>query len=159
MTRYLTLAGCSTKIKDHLGRNPYEMAKESGNSEAVKFLKQVKKNGVTKEQVATFHADNKEEFHVQEHRIPSTDYPSAPRDEEGKLIESREDKVPVPIELDMPEHHIFPYAEKNYGASRGDVMAIRNLVAVKEESKKNEKRREYLANSTEVLLRRQGLMN
>jgi len=160
MCRYLVLAGCSTTIKDNLGRSPYAMAKESGNKEACKFLKQCKKNGVTDEQVQAFHVDNKAEYHVQEHRIPSTDYPSAPRDKEGNLIESRENKVPVPIELQMPEHHIMPYAEKNYSAGRSDgVMAIRNLVEVKEQSKKNETRRQFLANSTEVLLRKQGLMN
>jgi len=158
--RYLTMAGCDTHAKDLLDRTPYAMAKESGNEEAIKFLKQVKKNGVTKEQIAAFHDSHNAEYKVQEVRIPCTDYPSAPRDEKGELIQSREDLVPVPIELDMPEHHIFPFAENNYKAGRNDgAAAIRNLVIVTEESAKNEHRREFLANSTEVHLRKQGLMN
>ena len=161
MCRYLTMAGCDISIKDNLDRTSYMIAKETGNKEAADFLKQTKKLKVTSEQIAAFNEGNLKDFHEQTTRKNMADYPSHPKDENGDPMPlTREDKIPVPFGLDMPEHHIYPYAKLNSEKGRAEgAEAIRALTEVVEQSKNNERRREILANATEYDLRRRGLMN
>ena len=87
------------------------------------------------------------------------DFSSAPKDENGNPIITREDKIPIAKELSMPEHHIFPEAKSAYGALRKDgASAIKSLVMLVDQSTKNEERRDLLANSIEVNLRNEGRM-
>jgi hypothetical protein len=100
----------------------------------------------------------REKHHCQTHR--EFDYSRCKKDKDGNYIITREDKLPVPFGLDMPEHHIFPHAEESFNARREDgASAIRDLVMLLEQSGKNEVRRDRLANNVEYTFRESGTMN
>jgi len=112
----------------------------------------------TAEECDNFYHASRDQHLVQTSRDP--DYSLCEKDEKGEPIITREDKVPIPVELTMYEHHIYPFATKNYKASRKDgALAIRNLEKVLLEAQKNEDRRDLLANSVEANLRKEGKMN
>ncbi len=155
ITRYLVLAGADPHIEDSLGRTVRELAEDCNNRRALNFLDI---EPPTEEETILFMQAAKAEHLVQTMRVH--DYSSLPRDKDGNPIITREDKVPVPAELGMPEHHILPFATKNFKALRQDgASAIRNLVQSVEQSEKNEERREILAHSVEYNLRASGKMN
>ncbi len=155
--RELVMSGAAIDAMDNLGRTAKDIAREVENVEAYEYLEL---EPPTEEAIAETRRANKERDEVK--RTPNfVDMDSCPRDPvTGKIIVSREDKLPIPPELNMPEHHIYPFAKKNFQAKRKDgVGAIRNLVKVKEQAEINEVRRQFLANSIEYNLRKKGLMN
>lgn len=153
--KFLILSGSDIDAEDGLQRTPDDLAEECGNFRAVKLFDV---EPPTEEEKKGYMAMLKAKYHCQTHR--TFDFRHCKRDKNGEIIITREDKVPVPIELTMPEHHIFPHAVESYGALRKDgASAIRDLVMLVDQSTRNEHRRDLLANSLEVNLRREGKLN
>jgi ankyrin repeat protein len=156
IVRYLVLSGANVEIQDTLGRTAMELAEECGFQQAIETV--FNAEPPTDEECDNFYKASREQHLVQQSR--SFDFSSCAKDEKGNPIITRDDKMPMPVELTMYEHHIFPYATKNYKANRKDgAEAIQNLESVLDEAMANEKRRDLLANSVEANLRKSGKMN
>ena len=159
--RFLVLAGCDLTVQDNLHRTVYDIALDEveGSKKCALYLSDMVPP--SEEEVKIFFGANKEKHHCKTTKILNLE--SCPIDPKtGKPIVTREDKLSTPVELTMPEHHIYPYAIKNFESGRGGKqgkLAIRNLNKMVKESKNNEQRRQFLANSIEYNLRKQGLMN
>ena len=159
--RFLILAGCNLTVEDNQNRTVYDIAldKVEGSKKCALFLSDM--IPPSDEEVLIFFNANKEKHYCQ--LTKSFNLESCPIDPKtGKPIIMREDKLSTPVELTMPEHHIYPFAIKNFESGRGGKqgkLAIRNLKKMVCESGNNEQRRQFLANSIEYNLRKQGLMN
>jgi len=149
ITKFLIMSGCSWDIEDTLNRTPDELCDECENTKALKLFDLEPPN---EEERAGYLAMVREKHHCQTHR--EFDFSRCEKDENGNYIITREDKLPVPVELSIPEHHIFPHAKESFGALRKDgASAIRDLVMLVDQSYKNEVRRDRLANNVEHQMR------
>ena len=155
IVRYLLLSGADPAMPDALGRSPHDLAIECEFAEAVDLFEATPP---TEEECDAFYATSRTANLVQPHR--EQDFSGCPKDADGNPIITRQDMIPMAPELKMHEHHIFPTATTNYKASRKDgAQAIRNLDMLLEQSGINEARRDNLANSVEVNMRKEGKMN
>jgi hypothetical protein len=157
ITRFLVLCGADRFAQDSLGRIPAQLADECDNRKAVHFFGVTDREPPTEEECHDFLQTARDKFLVQTMR--AFDFSRVPKDENGNPIITREDKLPIPKELSIPEHYIFPEAKSAYGALRKDgASAIKSLVLLVDQSSKNEERRDHLANSVEENLRKEGKM-
>ncbi|GMH70144.1 hypothetical protein TL16_g05336 [Triparma laevis f. inornata] len=157
ITRFLVLCGANRFATDALGRTPAELAEECGNMKCCKFFEVTHREPPTEEECHDSLQTAREKQLVQTRR--KLDISTLPVDSHGNPIIKREDKLPIPKELSIPEHHIFPQAQTAYGAVRKDgASAIKSLVMLVDQSVLNEHRRDQLANSVEENLRKEGKM-
>mmetsp|Transcript_3518 Transcript_3518/g.6584 ORF Transcript_3518/g.6584 Transcript_3518/m.6584 type:complete len:282 (+) Transcript_3518:157-1002(+) len=157
ITRFLVLCGCNRNALDALGRTPQQLAEECGNTKVSKFFEVTEREPPTVEECSSFLSTCRSTLLVQTLRI--LDITTLPKDSLGNPIITRDDKLPIPLPLTIPEHHIYPKAVQSYSALRKDgASAIRSLNMLVDESVKNEARRDKLANSVEDNLRREGKM-
>jgi hypothetical protein len=96
IVRYLVLAGSNLDVADSLGRTPLDLADEVGFKQAIELLEQ---EPPTPEECDAFYEASKERHLVQQHR--EHDFSDCPKDEHGNPIVTRDDKLPMPVELTM----------------------------------------------------------
>ena len=157
--RYLIQCGQMLDATDDLGRTAKELAKDNENGVAVEIIEEYEKDPMKVDEILAFLEAEGEIYDLHfTKRVLNLEY--CQLDKNGNPVVLREDKLPIPLGQTIPENHILPTALKNYKALRKDgKQAIKNLVNVKEEARVNEQRRNFLANSSEHMLRLEGKMN
>jgi hypothetical protein len=158
--RYLLKCGQEVDALCDLGKSPKDLAIEVGNTIAESILTEFEANPFKVEEILAFLETEGlvHDLHYVK-RVFSLEFCDVDSVTKQPII-TREDKLPIPPGQKLPEGHIFPTAVKHYKAPRKEGQdAIRGLVKIKEEARVNEQRRQFLANSLEHQLRKEGKMN
>lgn len=146
--RLLLLAGADASITEKDGRTAEDLAREEGRTDLVNILASWEPS---REASKTFKHDVLHPHKVVSRRKRKKDKKGEKKKDPFDPPPTREDCVPLPPELQMHEHRIWPHAQKHHHARRS-AEALRQIIFAEDQLKRAEARRKALVEEADKIL-------